>query len=201
MLFRSLTTRRSSEAISGPGLGTHPEIASLLRRVVSECPLPLVLDADALNVLGADALVRREGIIVTPHPGEMSRLTGIATADIQAERLAVARDYAKARSVTVVLKGRRTVIAFPDGQVVINPTGGPAMATGGSGDILTGLIAGLLAQFPHRAGEAVLAAVWLHGRAGDLGARRFGEKPLIATDILQFLPEAISGCAPLANTL
>ena len=197
--IRSLIEGKSVVA-AGPGLGIHPEISALLDHVVAECALPMVLDADALNALGANAPVSRDDIIITPHPGEMSRLTGIATADIQVDRLAVARAFSKARGLTVVLKGRRTVIAFPDWQAFINPTGGPAMASGGSGDILTGLAAGLVAQFPRRYREAVLAAVWLHGRAGDLGARRFGEKSLIATDILQFLPEAVSCCASLANT-
>ena len=130
-------------------------------------------------------------VILTPHPGEMSRLTGQSVAEIQKDRVSAARAFAAGYGVTLVLKGQRTVIAFPDGRVWVNPTGTPAMGTGGSGDILTGLIAGFLAQFPHQPDEAVAAAVYLHGLAGEIGAQALGEKCLIATDILQYLPGAI----------
>jgi len=121
----------------------------------------------------------------------MGRLTGEPIAEIQKDRIGAARAYATRRQCTVVLKGQRTLLAFPDGRVWINPTGTPAMGTGGSGDVLTGLIAGLLAQFPQQPDEAVAAAVYLHGLAGQLGARELGEKSLIATDILRYLPRAI----------
>jgi NAD(P)H-hydrate epimerase len=121
----------------------------------------------------------------------MGKLAGISTAEVQAARLETAREFARARNVVLVLKGQRTLVAFPDGRVWVNPTGTPAMATAGSGDILTGLIAGLLAQFPAQAEEAVRAAVWLHGRAAELGAMALTESALVATDILRYLPEAI----------
>jgi NAD(P)H-hydrate epimerase len=121
----------------------------------------------------------------------MGRLAELGTADIQADRLGVARRFAAERRVVLVLKGQRTLIAFPDGRVFVNPTGTPAMATAGSGDILTGLIAGLLAQWPDHREEALLAAVWLHGRAGEIGAGEIGEQALTATDLLKFLPAAI----------
>ena len=111
----------------------------------------------------------------------------------------MARKYATFHGVTVVLKGHRTLIAFPDGRVWINPTGSPAMGTGGSGDILTGLISGLLAQFPKQPDEAVGAAVYLHGLAGELGAKALGEKCLIATDILKYLPQAMEACADVSH--
>ncbi len=154
-----------------------------------------MLDADAL-LPGTDWQAEASRVrMLTPHPGEMSRLTGKPTAEIQKDRVATAREFSTAHGVTLVLKGQRTLIAFPDGRVWINPTGTPAMGTGGTGDILTGLIAGLLAQFPKRPAEAVAAAVYLHGLAGQIGARELGEKPFIATDILRYLPQAMEACA------
>jgi NAD(P)H-hydrate epimerase len=120
----------------------------------------------------------------------MSRLAGVPVDEIQKDRLKAAREFAISRSCTLVLKGHRTLIAFEDGEVWINPTGNPGMATGGTGDVLTGLIAGLLAQFPSRRREAVIAAVWLHGKAGDHAAKALGEQCMIATDLLDHLPKA-----------
>jgi NAD(P)H-hydrate epimerase len=124
---------------------------------------------------------------LTPHPGEMARLLGRPVKD----RLADARSFAKERNMCLVLKGHRTLIALPDGRVWVNPTGSPAMATGGTGDVLTGLTAGLVAQFPNDIPTAVRAAVWLHGRAGQIGAVELTEQCLIATDLLHYLPRAI----------
>jgi NAD(P)H-hydrate epimerase len=181
----------------GPGLGLHPDVEALVARAAETFEGPLVLDADAL----AGTVQGNGGVrVLTPHPGEMSRLTGKPTADIQRDRAGAARAFAVARRVTLVLKGQRTVIAFPDGRVWINPTGTPAMGTGGSGDILTGLISGLLAQFPHDPDNAVAAAVYLHGLAGQIGARSLGEKCLIATDILDYLPDAMEECADVSHS-
>ncbi|HBY63140.1 MAG TPA: bifunctional ADP-dependent NAD(P)H-hydrate dehydratase/NAD(P)H-hydrate epimerase [Solibacterales bacterium] len=175
----------------GPGLGTRAETVAWVRRLVCDAPRPMVVDADALNALSGFEW-RAEGLrVLTPHPGEMARLTGTTTAEVQANRLEMARRFAMERGVTLVLKGQRTLIAFPEGGVIVNPTGTPAMGTGGTGDILTGMIAGLLAQWPEAPALAVAAAVWLHGRAGELGAGELGESPLIATDLLRYLPEAI----------
>lgn len=174
----------------GPGLGTSEAASEVLRRALSTDAVKL-LDADALNLAATESLPL-SGCILTPHPGEMSRLTGRATAEVQADRLGVARGFAQERACTVVLKGHRTLVAFPDGEVWINPTGNPGMATGGSGDILTGLIAGLVAQEPERWREAVVAAVWLHGRAGDHAASELGERCVIATDLLRCLPRAMA---------
>ena len=182
----------------GPGLGHDPAVKDLVDRAVSEFAQPMVLDADALV---ADIPDRRKTLVLTPHPGEMARLTGKSTAEVQKDRVAIARDFAMQRNVILVLKGQRTVIAFPDGRAWINPTGSPAMGTGGSGDILTGLISGFLAQFPKVPEMAVAAAVYLHGLAGQIGARALGEKCLIATDILEYLPDAMEECADVSDEL
>src|SRR5262249_46526163 len=145
---------------------------------VEEFSQPMVLDADALaadlprDFGGTEGRLR----ILTPHPGEMARLTGKTTAEGQKDRIGAARTFAMERRAVLVLKGQRTLIAFPDGRVWINPTGTPALGTGGSGDVLTGLIAGLLAQFRRDADQAIAAAVYLHGLAGETGARALGEK-------------------------
>jgi hydroxyethylthiazole kinase-like uncharacterized protein yjeF len=185
----------------GPGLGRDPDTVQFVRRVVAELAAPMVLDADGLNAL-ADHNVRFQGPrILTPHPGEMSRLTHLSVAQIQQDRIASARSFATERGVHLLLKGNRSVIAAPDGRVWINPTGSPAMASGGTGDVLTGMIAGLVAQFPDQMEAAFLAAVWLHGRAGELGAGKIGEKSLIATDLFHFLPEAMREVADFSNRI
>jgi NAD(P)H-hydrate epimerase len=172
----------------GPGLGENREVVS---RLLREATVPMVIDADGLNsIAGTDFRGRGVQTILTPHPGEMARLTGEKVTD----RLATVRRFAKERNVCVALKGYRTLIAFPDGRVWINPTGSPAMASGGTGDILTGMIAGLVAQFPSDIELAVRAAVWLHGRAGEFGAEELTEQCLIATDLLHYLPRAIREC-------
>jgi NAD(P)H-hydrate epimerase len=181
----------------GPGLGLDPEMAGLAQRLFAQSALPMVVDADGLNALAGTAFMGPgPWRVLTPHPGEMARLAGCTAADIQADRVGVARNFAMSRHVAVVLKGQRTVIAFSDGRVFVNPTGTPALATAGSGDILTGLIAGLMAQWPDRREAAVLAAVWLHGRAAEIGAAEIGELSLTATDVLRYLPRAIAQVAP-----
>jgi NAD(P)H-hydrate epimerase len=131
-------------------------------------------------------------MVLTPHPGEMSRLTGLSIAEIQANRLEVARDFAREHDLIVVLKGYRTLVAAPDGEVWVNPTGNPGMATGGTGDILTGMIAGLIAQHPKEAYNAAVLAVYLHGLAGDIACESLGENCLVATDLLDYLPQAFA---------
>lgn len=182
------TLKRKTVIAIGPGLGMHRD---LVERVMREAKVPLVLDADALNsIAGTNFRGRGVETILTPHPGEMARLTGERVED----RLGVARSFAAKRNVCVVLKGHNTLIALPDGRAWINPTGSPAMAKGGSGDILTGLIAGLVAQFPQDIETAVRAAVWLHGRAGELAAKDLTEQCVLATDLLKYLPKAIRQC-------
>jgi ADP-dependent NAD(P)H-hydrate dehydratase / NAD(P)H-hydrate epimerase len=181
----------------GPGLGMNRELVGrLIGEVSSEASVPAVIDADGLNsIAGAEFRGRGVRTILTPHPGEMGRLMGIEGSVKEADRLAAARGFATGHDCCVVLKGHRTLIAFPEGQVWINATGSPSMAKGGSGDILTGLIAGMVAQFPDDIATAVRAAVWLHGRAGEIGAEEVTDKCVLATDLLHYLPRAIRECA------
>jgi NAD(P)H-hydrate epimerase len=194
----ALTAGKTVLAI-GPGLGQAPETAEFLLGLLAATRIPTVLDADALNILAAQpALLARGGeickmgrtVVMTPHPGEMARLAGISVAEVQANRLEVARSFARSYGVILVLKGARTLIAHPDGRVGVNTTGNPGMAKGGSGDLLTGLMAGLLAQHPENPQSAVEAAVYLHGLAADLAVRRGDEHTLLATDTLSDFPEA-----------
>jgi ADP-dependent NAD(P)H-hydrate dehydratase / NAD(P)H-hydrate epimerase len=194
LMTQSIEAEHVSKSVLavGPGLGHEQGWAAFARRLFADAPQPVVVDADGLNALaGTD--FRGTGIlrVLTPHPGEMSRLTGMPAAEVQANRLAAARSFALHRQVVLVLKGQRTLVAFPDGEVWVNPTGTPAMATAGSGDILTGMLAGLLAQFPDSPKQAILAAVWLHGRSGELGANTTTEQTLIATDLLRYLPDVL----------
>src|SRR5580692_2252913 len=172
----------------GPGLGPAPD---LLKKLMSEVNVPMIIDADGLNsIAGTDFRGRGFETILTPHPGEMARLVGGKFTD----RLATARTFARDRNVCLVLKGQGTLVALPDGQVWVNPTGSPSMAKGGTGDILTGMIAGMVAQHPDDIATAVRAAVWLHGRAGELGAEEWTDKCLLATELLNYLPGAMREC-------
>jgi len=197
-LLANLVERKNVLAC-GPGLGSHPETIQFVRRLVDEIQLPMVIDADALNALARKEFHGSAIRVLTPHPGEMGRLLKRSVADVQADRIGHARTFATERNAWMVLKGSRTVIAAPDGRVWINPTGSPALSTGGTGDVLTGMIAGLLAQFPNQTEACVLAAVYLHGRAGELGAADIGELPFVATDIFRYLPKAIRETADLQN--
>jgi ADP-dependent NAD(P)H-hydrate dehydratase / NAD(P)H-hydrate epimerase len=189
-------TRGTTVIAMGPGIGRHPDVEALVMRAASELEQPMVIDADALHpgIRGGNKLR-----VLTPHPGEMARLTGKSIAEVQKDRVAAARQFAMENEVVLVLKGQRTAIGFPDGAVWINPTGTPALGTGGTGDVLTGLIAGLLAQFPKQPREAVAAAVYLGGLAGEIGARELGEKCFVALDILRYLPRALEACAGLPD--
>jgi NAD(P)H-hydrate epimerase len=179
----------------GPGMGQSPETVKFTTGLLSATRIPAVIDADALNILAAKPvllakLAKGRMMVLTPHPGEMARLAGITVAEVQANRLEVARSFAQRNGVTLVLKGWRTLIAHPDGRVSVNTSGNPGMAKGGSGDLLTGLIAGLLAQYPDEPARAVEAAVYLHGFAADLAVRRDDEHTLLATDSLSHLAQA-----------
>jgi len=196
--FRPLVAGKSVLAV-GPGLGQGAETVEFVAGLLSGTEIPVVIDADALNILASlpellakVAAMARGGrtVVLTPHPGEMARLAGITVAEVQADRLAVAREFAESNGVTLVLKGARTLIAHPDGRVAVNTTGNPGMAKGGSGDLLTGLVAGLLAQYPGEAAQAVEAAVYLHGLAADLAVRAGDEHTLLATDSLAQLSRA-----------
>ena len=198
---RARILERKNVVAIGPGLGQDPQTVQFVRGMVEQTPLPMVVDADGLNALAGHPTRYRWPRIFTPHPGEMSRLNGRTIAEIQADRIGTARAFATERDVYLVFKGNRSVVAAPDGRVWINPTGSPAMATGGTGDVLTGLIAGLVAQFPDQIDTALLAAVYLHGRCGELGAAKLGEKSLIATDLFEYLPEAMREVADHSNAI
>lgn len=180
----------------GPGIGSIPETAELVRTLVNRRRLPVVLDADGLNAFSGCMDTFHSGgdladAVLTPHPGEMSRLAGIGTAEIQARRVEKAREFAQKYKANLVLKGFRTLTAAPDGKVWVNPTGNPGMATGGTGDVLTGMIAGLVAQYRNRPiSEVAAAATYLHGLAGDLAAKEMGQASLIAGDLIGELPRA-----------
>jgi len=177
----------------GPGISRNAETSEFVRTLVAKSQTPLVLDADGLNAFeGRAGELNGKGrtLVITPHPGEMARLIGNTIAAVQRDRINVARTFAREHELIVVLKGHRTLIAQPDGTVWVNTTGNPGMATGGTGDILTGMVSGLIAQNHDRIVEAVIAAVHLHGLAGDVARESMGEHSLIATDLVKALPEA-----------
>jgi NAD(P)H-hydrate epimerase len=196
--FQKLIERMTVLAV-GPGLGQGPGTEILLEAVLSDTRLPAVIDADGLNTLSANSSlmekmteVAKAGrtIVLTPHPGEMARLMRKTVKEIQSNRLDMARVFARDKGVMLVLKGSRTLIAHPDGRVAVNTSGNPGMAKGGSGDMLTGITAGLLAQFPDEPGRAVEAAVYLHGLAADLAVDDADEHTLLATDSLKYFSRA-----------
>jgi len=196
---RALIAGKTVLAI-GPGLGQGAETARFVAGLLGATKMSAVVDADALNILAAKpALIKKLAkgrmLVLTPHPGEMARLAEMTVAEVQANRLGTARNFAQRMGVTLVLKGARTIIAHPDGRVAVNTSGNPGMAKGGSGDLLTGLIAGLLAQFPHDPAQAVEAAVYLHGLAADLAVREGDEHTLLPTDSLAQLARAFQSRA------
>jgi len=185
--------RGKSVVAIGPGLGTHPDTRELVRDLVASLRAPVVLDADGINAFAgaADLLGEADGpLILTPHPGELARLLGLDRDALLRRRLTLVPETARRLRATLVLKTARTVIGSPEGEVRIVPTGNPGMATGGTGDVLTGLIAGLLAQ---GIGPllAASAGAYLHGLAGDLAAERLGQEAMLAGDLLDRVPEAI----------
>ena len=177
----------------GPGLGVSQEVGGLVRRLIQDCPRPMVIDADGLTALEGhlETLARRAGseTVLTPHPGEMARLLGRSAADIQADRIAVAREFARDHQVVLVLKGARTVTATPAGELFVNRTGHAGLASGGMGDVLTGLIGSLLAQ-GRSARDAAVLGVYLHGAAADRLRPDYGDAGLLAGDLLRALPAA-----------
>lgn len=189
--------RGCDAAVIGPGLGRGPQVQELVLSLLADLDIPVVLDADGINALAGhiDRLDRRSApTVLTPHEGEFSRLTGCAL-PIR-DRLSAARDFAQTHRCILVLKGHGTVIAAPDGSAWINATGNPGMAKGGSGDVLAGMIAGLLGQ-KHLGGEQdsiaklTVQAVQLHGLAGDLCAEKLGEYSMLPSDLIETLPEVL----------
>ena len=195
-LDRLLAFGGSRDAVAiGPGLTTHPETVDLVQEFVKRIDKPCVLDADALNALAGKASLLTECTyppIITPHPGEMARLEAEATTQsVNEDRLGTATRFARERGVFVVLKGARTVIARPDGVAAICPTGNPGLATAGTGDVLTGMVGGLIAQGVGP-WEPACAATYFHGLAGDLAAQQRGQAGMIARDLIQHIPHAIT---------
>ena len=203
--FEQIAERKTVLAI-GPGISRNPSTVEFVRAIVAQSQIPIVLDADGLNAFegNAKAFNRRDRgdetenaekskqstLVLTPHPGEMARLTGLSIQAIQRDRINVARNFAQEHGVILVLKGDRTIVANTDGECWVNTTGNPGMATGGTGDILTGMVAGMIAQNSKHKFEAVLGAVYMHGLAGDIARESMGEHSLVATDLIAALPEA-----------
>jgi NAD(P)H-hydrate epimerase len=190
--LRRILERKNVVAI-GPGLGRDPETATAVRDFIRGCSLPLVIDADGLNAFEADSTILNGAgrlVVLTPHPGEMARLIGSTVREIEANRIEIARDFAREHRLILVLKGWRTLIADGDGHLWANTTGNPGLAKGGSGDVLTGMIAGLIAQYPNQVLEAVRVAVYLHGLAADCALDRQTERTMLATDVIAALPQA-----------
>jgi hydroxyethylthiazole kinase-like uncharacterized protein yjeF len=183
---------RADAVAIGPGLTSNPSTSAFVHRVVAESPIPLVIDADALNAFaghGADLAARRSDAVITPHAGEFGRLTGLSAQEVADDRVAVARKAASEFGCIVLLKGSRTVVAEPNGRAVVNPTGGPYLATGGTGDVLTGAIGAFVAAGVAPASAAALGA-YVHGLAGRIAARELGSG-VVASDVAAHLPQAV----------
>ncbi|MGM0454255.1 MAG: NAD(P)H-hydrate dehydratase, partial [Thermodesulfobacteriota bacterium] len=177
----------------GPGMGTAEQTRKLVEKLVRQSPVPVVVDADGINNLAENPEILKNSkseVVLTPHPGEMARLTATSAKKIQQDRIGAARAFAETYGVYLVLKGARTVIAHPDGRIDINPTGNPGMASGGMGDVLTGMIAGWICQ-GYAPAEAAALSVYLHGAAADILAERRGPHGYLATDVMAFLPDAL----------
>ena len=187
--------RNRSVVAIGPGLSSvDGGTRDLVRSLVEQREVPMVIDADGLNALAPWPEIKGSGerpIVITPHPGEMARLMGLTTSEVLDDRVSIARDFAMKHGVITVLKGNRSLIASPSGAVYINSTGNAGMATAGSGDVLTGMVAGFIAQKPSEPLEATVAAVNLHGLAGDLATEELGMRSVVASSILEHLARAI----------
>lgn len=193
-LERILALLKDKDALMiGPGISTHPSTAKLVLSLIPKIKIPAVIDADALNILASKPELFKslnQPAVLTPHPGEFARLLRISTKEVVEKKLELTPKFAQKYGVYVVLKGYKTLIATPEGDVYINPTGNPGMATAGSGDVLSGMIASMIIQEKNLL-DAVLAAVYTHGLSGDIGAERIGEKALTAAKIITYLPAAL----------
>lgn len=201
-LERALALAASRDVLAvGPGLGTDQSTVNFVRRLISQSPVPVVIDADAINAFvgSLELLANRHGmpLVITPHPGELARLVGLSTGEVISNRIALVRKLARERALYVVLKGFRTLVGDPAGNVYVVPTGGPALATGGTGDVLTGMIAAMIVDRSRgrerkNYARAIATAVYLHGLAGDLAAKSKGEEAVVAGDVLACISEAIA---------
>ena len=181
--------------IIGPGMGTFKETQTLIIKLLKTLEIPVILDADGLTALSSQSKVLpvpNRSLILTPHPGEMARLVRSTSKEVQDDRIGISRSFSQSNHLYLVLKGYRTLIATPKGEVFINPTGNPGMASGGTGDVLTGMIGGLVCQGIDLL-QSLQISVYLHGFVGDLMAQELGEKSLIATDIIKKIPELLQG--------
>jgi NAD(P)H-hydrate epimerase len=182
----------------GPGVSREREAEQSVHAIVAQTRVPTVIDADGLNAFEGKAQLlsgAERPLVLTPHPKEMSRLTGLPVEKIESNRIEVARKFAAEHNLILVLKGQRTIVAEPGGTVWVNVTGNPSMAKGGSGDVLTGIVAGFIAQSPDHILNAVLAAVYIHGLSGDLAAASLGERSVLAGDLISQIPHAIQASA------
>ena len=198
MVESTQTSRKIDSIVLGPGMGNLKETYEKVSSVLADAGPPTVLDADGLNVLSKKLdIIRssRRSIVITPHPGEFATLFGIGVAEVQSDRVALAKMAAVQLNVTCVLKGNQTVVAEPDGRIAINSTGNPGMATAGMGDVLAGIIGGFLAQ-GYSTFEAACIGVWLHGHSGDLAAAEGSESSLCASDVIAKLSEAFRSVSP-----
>jgi len=177
----------------GPGISTHRSTAEFVLSLLPKIKLPLVIDADALNILASKPeLLKslRKPVIITPHPGEFARLLHLSIRDVLERKLELVPEFSEKYGLYLVLKSYKTLISTPEGKVFINPTGNPGMASAGSGDVLSGMIASMIIQEKNLL-EAILAAVYVHGLSGDIGAERLGEKFLTAANIINYLPRTL----------
>ncbi len=190
-LFKNPTGYQA--AAIGPGMSRNPNTQRFIRQFIKSSPWPLVIDADALNALAGHTEILTNTsvpVILTPHLGEMARLVNKSPDEIQKKHHAIAKEFAKRYRCHLILKGHRTLIAAPSGKIFVNTTGNAGMATAGSGDVLTGILAAFLAQGLEPL-PAARAAVYLHGKAGDLAAKDKTQLSLIATDLIDYLPQSI----------
>lgn len=190
-ILKVLKDKKSALAI-GPGISTNAKTKDLVKQILLKSKIPMVIDADALNILSEDVDILKKikpDVILTPHPGEMARLINTSTNDVQNNRVEIAKEFARKFSCFLILKGARSVIATPDGDVYINPTGNPGMATGGSGDVLTGIVGSFLAQKYSTLNAAILGT-FIHGFAGDIASDKLGQYGITATDILDNIQAA-----------
>lgn len=186
-------SKECNAVLIGCGMKNNRDTYFIVNSFLEKCTVPIVLDADALNAICCDLDALKSAkvpVIITPHPGEMARLTKTSVAEVQSNREQVAVNFAKEYNVYVVLKGHNTAVATPDGDVFVNTTGNAGMATGGSGDVLAGMISSLLAQNPQKPLECACAGVYLHGQAGDIAKDKFGEVSMLPTDLIDCIPNA-----------
>jgi NAD(P)H-hydrate epimerase len=184
---------RISAIAIGPGFSQHPETGKFVHKLIQETDVPLVIDADAINLLAQelDAIhMSGKSPVLTPHPGEMARLIGCSVAEVLDGRPGIVREMAIKGKCYLVLKGYQTLMANPEGDLFLNPTGNSGMASGGMGDVLTGIIAGFLAQ-GYSKQEAMLLGVYIHGLAGDIAVKEKGEEALLAADLFNTFPDAL----------